>query len=259
MKPSFSSVLQQTCLLFFVGVFPLWSAIYQWPSPIGHVNDFAQVIPGDKVQAIETLLTELEQKTGVQVAVVSVQSVEGADIDGAAVDLFKAWGIGHKKKDDGLLLLAAINDHKLRFEVGYGLEPILTDGQCGTIIRQDITPFFKKGDFGQGFENGVYSAVQVIAQGYGVTLNGQLNYEEATTDTGGAQLGIWGSCFFSFWSISFSRSCCGAGAFGAAEAITGAVGAEGALEEGAAVSEVLEVVPPVVAVPAAVGEKHSEE
>ncbi len=197
MKPSFSSVLQQTCLLFFVGVFPLWSA-NQWPSPIGHVNDFAQVIPGDKVQAIETLLTELEQKTGVQVAVVSVQSVEGADIDGAAVDLFKAWGIGHKKKDDGLLLLAAINDHKLRFEVGYGLEPILTDGQCGTIIRQDITPFFKKGDFGQGFENGVYSAVQVIAQGYGVTLNGQLNYEEATTDTGGAQLGIWGILFLFF-------------------------------------------------------------
>jgi uncharacterized protein len=198
MKISSTAILRRPLMMLFLAFFSPLLAANQWPSPIGHVNDFAQVIPTDKAQAIETLLTELEQKTGVQVAVVSVQSVEGADIDGAAVDLFKTWGIGHKKKDDGLLLLAAINDHKLRFEVGYGLEPILTDGLCGTIIRQDITPFFRKGEFGQGFENGVYSAVQVIAQSYGITLNGQLNYEQAPVAGGDAQLGLWGILFLFF-------------------------------------------------------------
>src|SRR5579859_380354 len=66
----------------------------QWPAPTGHVNDFAHVIPADQAQAIENLLIDLEQKTGAQVAVVTLPSVEGGDVDGSAVDLFKAWGIG---------------------------------------------------------------------------------------------------------------------------------------------------------------------
>jgi uncharacterized protein len=156
--------------LFFT---PAWGAASSWPAPIGHVSDFAKVIPPDQIQQIETLLTELEQKTGAQVAVVTIANLNGADIDSAAVDLFKQWGIGQKKKDNGVLLLAAIEDRKVRIEVGYGLEPLIPDGKAGSIIRQYMAPQFKQGDYGSGFLVGTVAIAQIIAQDAGVTLTGQ--------------------------------------------------------------------------------------
>lgn len=151
----------------------------QWPAPVGHLNDFAQVVPAEQTQQIESLLTELENKTGAQVALVTVSSLEGEDIDTAREELFKAWGIGHKKKDDGVLVLIAINDRKDGIEVGYGEEGILTDGQTGTIRRQDMEPYFKQGDYGQGLLNGAAAIAQVIAQDAGVTLTGQIAVQDA--------------------------------------------------------------------------------
>ena len=120
-----------------------------WPAATGYVNDFAHVISADKAQAMESFLGELEKNTGAQVSVVTVPTVEGADIDGAAVDLFKAWGIGQKGKDNGILILASINDHKARIEVGYGLEGLITDGTAGDILRKEVFPEFKPGDYGR--------------------------------------------------------------------------------------------------------------
>jgi len=141
------------------------------------LNDFAQVVPAAQSQQIESLLTELEDKTGAQVAVVTMPSLDGEDIDTAREELFKAWGIGHKKKDDGVLVLVAINEHKDGIEVGYGMEGILTDGQTGTIRRQDMEPFFKQGDFGQGLLNGAAAIAQIVAQNAGVTLTGQIEVQ----------------------------------------------------------------------------------
>jgi uncharacterized protein len=143
------------------------------------MNDFAQVLSSNQTQQIEDLLTELEAKTGAQVAVVTLPSLNGEDIDSAREELFKAWGIGHKKKDDGVLVLVAINDRKDGIEVGYGLEPILTDGQTGTIRRQDMEPYFKHGDYGQGLINGSAAIAQIIAQNAGVTLTGQIAVRDA--------------------------------------------------------------------------------
>lgn len=158
------------------------------------MNDFAQVIASDKSQAIESLLTELEQKTGSQVSVVTVDSVEGDDIDAAAVDLFKQWGIGHKDKNDGVLILAAVGQghHGVRIEVGYGMESVITDGLAGEIIRDDMKPFFKQGDYGQGFVNGAYDVARLIAQSVGVTLTGQAGYAQASE---GRPLGFWTTLF----------------------------------------------------------------
>lgn len=146
---------------------------------MGHLNDFAQVVLSPRNQQIEDLLTELEDKTGAQVAVVTLPSLNGEDIDTAREELFKAWGIGHKKKDDGVLVLVAIDEHKDGIEVGYGLEGVLTDGQTGTIRRQDMEPFFKQGDFGQGLLNGSAAIAQIIAQNAGVTLTGQIAVQDA--------------------------------------------------------------------------------
>ena len=163
-----------TGFLFLFLVFPgMLPAASSWPSPTGYVNDFAGVIPEVQAQEIEGFLTELDQKTGSQVTVVTLASLDGADIDSAAVDLFKQWGIGQKKKDNGVLILAAMKDQKIRIEVGYGLEPILPDGKAGTIIRQYMVPAFKQGDYGSGLMTGSLAVAQVIAQDAGVTLTGQ--------------------------------------------------------------------------------------
>ena len=161
-------------LLSFIFMSGVSFAANKWPTPQGYVNDLANVIPADQSQTLEAFLTEVEQKTGAQISVVTTPSVEGADIDGAAVDLFKTWGIGKKGKDDGILILTSIQDHRVRIEVGYGLEAVVTDGQAGSIIRQYITPYFKQGDYGQGLTQGAAAVAQLVATSEGVTLDEQL-------------------------------------------------------------------------------------
>lgn len=149
--------------------FLLWAlsgtvlAANQWPAPVGYVNDFAHVIPADQAQALESFLQEVEQKTGSEIAVVTVPSVNGGDVDAAAVELYKTWGIGKKGKDNGVLILAAIQDRRARIEVGYGLEGVLTDGDAGDILRQQVYPSFKQQQYGQGLINAVQAIVQRIA------------------------------------------------------------------------------------------------
>ncbi|MGH7739248.1 MAG: TPM domain-containing protein, partial [bacterium] len=163
-----------------------------WPSPQGHVNDFANVIAPYQRQQIEKLLVELEQKTGAQVAVVTLPSLKGADIESTAVDLFHQWGIGQKNKDNGVLILAAIQDRKARIEVGYGLESIIPDGKAGSIIRDYMTPQFKEGDYGSGFLVGSVAVAQIIAQNAGVTLTGKtMDIPLSSNDNPYGQMSFW--------------------------------------------------------------------
>jgi uncharacterized protein len=201
-------LMKKTLGLF---LFCLWltpggaGAASSWPAPVGYVNDFAKVIPAYQSQQIVTLLTELDQKTGAQVAVVTIPSLNGADIDSSAVDLFKQWGIGQKKKDNGVLILAAIADHKIRIEVGYGLEPIIPDGKAGTIIRQYMAPQFKEGDYGSGFLVGSVAVAQIIAQDAGVTLTGQgLDVPLSDNDNPYSRLSFWVFIliFLSLWLVT---------------------------------------------------------
>src|SRR5665213_349225 len=175
-------------------------AANQWPAPQGYVNDLANVIPADQSQTLEAFLTQVEQKTGAQIAVVTTPSVEGADIDGAAVDLFKTWGIGKKGRDDGILILASIQDHRVRIEVGYGLEAVVNDGQAGSIIRQYMTPYFKQGDYGQGLTQGAAAVAQLVAASEGVTLDGQI--AQPISDDYGGYKALFAIIFIVFIIIS---------------------------------------------------------
>jgi uncharacterized protein len=177
-------ILKKVFILFLFFCASTLLAANKWPAPRGYVNDLANVIPADQSQTLEAFLTEVEQKTGAQIAVVTTPSVEGADIDGAAVDLFKTWGIGKKGKDDGVLILASIQDHRVRIEVGYGLEAVITDGQSGSIIREYMTPYFKQGDYGQGLTQGAAAVAQLIAASQGVTLDGQVAQPVASGNGG---------------------------------------------------------------------------
>lgn len=130
------------------------------PSPrgegiIGYVSDPDDIIPELEEQRINELLYELEQKSSVEVAVVMLPSI-GQDVPKSfAVDLFQKWGIGKSDTDNGLLILTVMDQRRTEFEVGYGLEGILTDVVCYRIGVNEIVPYFKQGDFGAGIESAV--------------------------------------------------------------------------------------------------------
>lgn len=139
--------------------------------PTGYVNDFAGVV-GGQAAAIEALLTELDQKTGAQVAIVTVRSLQGGEINDFAVRLFERWGIGGAAEDNGVLLLAAIDDRAVRIEVGYGLEGLINDASAGRMLDEAVLPYFRQNDYASGLAAGAVTIAQRIAQETGVELTG---------------------------------------------------------------------------------------
>jgi len=142
-----------------------------FPKPVGYVNDFAGVMGSAYQQRIEQLASEIERKTSAEISVVTVQTVAPSDIEQYAVDLFEKWEIGKKGKDNGVLILLARQERKVRIEVGYGLEGVLPDGLCGQIIREKMTPFFKRGKFGEGLLSASATIASIIAREYGIEFS----------------------------------------------------------------------------------------
>ncbi len=124
------------------------------PFLTGRVTDNAQVISMDKRLVITEMLKAHEEKTGNQIAVLTVSTLNGANLEEYAVEVFDSWKLGQKGKDNGLLIVVVPGDRRMRLEVGYGLEGQLTDGMAGSIIRDVITPHFKEKDYGTGIEEG---------------------------------------------------------------------------------------------------------
>ena len=126
------------------------------------VNDFADVLSPEQEYALEQKLIAFEDSTSNQIAIVLIKTLEGYEIADYAVQLALKWGIG-SKKNNGILLLAAIEDKKVRIEVGYGLEAVITDAISKRIITNDIKPFFKQTQFYEGLDaatNNLFSAVK---------------------------------------------------------------------------------------------------
>src|SRR5687768_7244828 len=130
MKNKLFSVIGIGAFLF--GSQAAWAAL---PKMEGPVNDLAGVLAPEAEQAIKSRIRAVEAATTAEIAVVTVRSLEGETVETYANRLFNQWGIGKKGKDNGVLILAAIEDRKIRIEVGYGLEGTLPDGRCGQIIR----------------------------------------------------------------------------------------------------------------------------
>ncbi len=137
--------------------------------PTGYVNDFAGVLDASTKSQIEDLCTQVDQKAHAQIALVTINTLDGSDIESYAVDLFHQWGIGAKSTDHGVLILYAIQDRKARIEVGYGLEPILPDGKTGGFQREAI-PLMRGGDYSQALFLVTSRVADVIAADAGVQL-----------------------------------------------------------------------------------------
>ena len=132
------------------------------PRPAGRIADLANVIDAATEADLDHRLDLLEQKTTSEIAIVTVPSLDGAPVEDYAVRLFKEWGIGQAKSDNGVLVLVAPNERAMRIEVGYGLESVLPDGLAGEIVREHFIPRFREDDYNGGIRDGVSRVVEVV-------------------------------------------------------------------------------------------------
>jgi uncharacterized protein len=133
-----------------------------FPPLTGRVIDEANVLSAGARDALSSRLGELEAKSGIQLVVATVSSLQGEEIEPYANALFRNWKLGEKEKNNGVLLLVAPNEHRVRIEVGYGLEGTLTDALSKIIIVNAIAPRFKAGDFDGGVSRGVDDIITVL-------------------------------------------------------------------------------------------------
>lgn len=144
--------------LFLCVVTP--TAAQTYPKPTGFINDTADIIPDDQQASLEQQLTQYAADTKNEIAILTITSLNGENLEDYSVKVFEEWGIGKRAEDNGLLILVAKDERKVRIEVGYGLEPFITDGVAGDIIRTQIGPAFKEERYGEGLT----AAVQAIQE-----------------------------------------------------------------------------------------------
>jgi len=164
-------------ILLALGIIALFFGAASWaadnfPKPVGAVNDFARVIPPDYKNRMEGLAQEVLEKTGTAIVIVTVQSIGDDELNDYVNRLYKAWGIGKKGEDKGVLIFLTLKERKFRIETGYGVEGILPDGLVGEIRDRYAIPYFKKGDFGQGLSNTVTAVASVVAKAANVSITG---------------------------------------------------------------------------------------
>ena len=149
-------------LAFLFLLTPAWSAP-KFPALTGRVVDDAGILSSDTRTGLTEKLAALEQKTSRQLVVVTLPSLQGYDISDYGYQLGRAWGIGQGKLNNGILFIVAPNEHKTRIEVGYGLEPIVTDAFASVVIQSQVLPKFRSGDFNGGVQAGVDALIEQLS------------------------------------------------------------------------------------------------
>jgi len=185
------------CFPFMPSLMPAISAEPNYPNYSAYVNDYAGVMQAGIKTQTEDLIVKVEKETSSEIAVAIVSSLEGVSVEEYAVTLFEKWGVGKKKEDNGVLLLIAIEDKKLRIEVGYGLEGTITDLEAANIIDNVIVPKFKQNDYSTGIYDGVVAIANKIYEEKGMTPISD-SVEAETTVQGG---------FLNFFNNIFSNPC----------------------------------------------------
>ena len=178
MKIKFFSDRSKIILALFVALFMalITNATFaaeKYPAPRGAVNDFANVIDQENAAKMEALAREVLQKTGTAVVVVTVPTIgEGEETSLYVNGLYKAWGIGKKGEDKGVLVFLTLKERKIRIETGYGVEGILPDGLVGEIRDTYLKPQLQAGNYGKAFYDTMYVLSSYIAKDAGVQLSG---------------------------------------------------------------------------------------
>lgn len=181
-----------------------WAAP-KFPPLTGRVVDNAQLLSPESEAKLTAELAGLEQKTGRQLVVATLPDLQGYEIEDYGYQLLRTWGIGRKAEDDGVILIVAPNQRKVRIEVGYGLEPVLTDALSSLIIQRAILPAFKEGRF----EQGVVQGAQAVAAQLGLPedeakarVAQAAAQREAASSGGGSAIPVIFVILVVFWILS---------------------------------------------------------
>ncbi|MEI7590667.1 MAG: TPM domain-containing protein, partial [Deltaproteobacteria bacterium] len=136
----------------------------EFPEPVGAINDFANVLPAQQRQTLEIYCQDIYARTGVAIVVATFTNINDQPSEDFANRLYQAWGIGKKGEDNGLLILLAVKERKIRIETGYGVEGILPDGKIGEILDSFVLKHLRNDDYAQGISNAVISIGEIVAQ-----------------------------------------------------------------------------------------------
>jgi uncharacterized protein len=200
------------CLLFFSSHLALSQKAV--PELWGiRVHDDAHALKQETVDQLEKKLKAYEDSTSNQIAILIVQSLDGDVLEEYSLRVAEKWKLGTKGKDNGVLLLIAVDDHKMRIEVGQGLEGVLTDAQSNRIIRNEIAPEFRRGDYDAGVKAGIQGIVKAIA--------GEYKADEVDTSSSDLSFGdkiLFGLFIFGILGLFtagavFSQGCAGWGLY----------------------------------------------
>lgn len=162
--------------IFIIAVFFIFTGIgfceeAKFQDYTGYVNDYADILSGETKAKLTALSQEIEDKTTSQSAILTVNTTSPLDIETYAVKVFERWGIGQKDKNNGVLILVAVKDRKVRIEVGYGLEGAIPDALAKNIVEKYMIPFFKKGDYDAGILQAAAAVSKLIADEYNVDMS----------------------------------------------------------------------------------------
>jgi len=178
MQGRIRALLFRVCTIAFVLTLTIGAGfcavdVNSLPKPTGYVSDLAHVLTPAEKDQLEAFCSKVEQQLGVQLALVTIDTVGEGPIEDFAIQLARKWGVGDRKSNQGVLLLLAIKDHKDDIETGRGIEPYLNDGFSGSILRS-IRPELRANDYGGALLTAARDMAQQIAQGKGIAFSGDL-------------------------------------------------------------------------------------
>lgn len=179
----------------------------------GYVSDFAGVVDAGSRETIDRYCARVEKATGAQIALVTIPSLEGVPVEQFANDLFRRWGVGRKDVDDGVLLLLAVRDRQSRLEVGRGLEPFITDGTSGALLRE-MRPELRENRYGPALLVAAQSLGERIAKSKGVRIGSDVPPVRRAPEFGPADIPwpiVFGGILLLLWLARSGRRSGGGG------------------------------------------------
>ncbi len=183
LSPALFFLIWTALALAIAAAAPSFASLPEIPAvPSQYVVDLAGIVDNATKAQLDSSLRELEEKTTVQMIVLTIPSLNGESLEDFSLRTAEKWKLGQKGKDNGVLFMISLQDRKYRFEIGYGLESILPDSLVGSIGREYLVPNFRNGDYSKGVSDAAFAVINTIAAAKGVTLTGtpvpEKNYVE---------------------------------------------------------------------------------
>ncbi len=176
------------------------------PSLSARINDNAGILSSQERDTLERILMDTETKTSSQVALLTIPSLEDEVLESYSIKVVEKWKLGQEKFDNGVLLLIALREKKIRLEIGYGLEPIITDAKSSYIIRNLIASEFKKGDYYAGIKNGLEAVTGLITKEFEISPEELAKFQKDQKKAKGSHFPTGIIIFFVLVAVSAAKN-----------------------------------------------------